>query len=65
MSDAVKVTRKSYSSSPLPLPDMGYGTMLHETTLTDAAGNTYTGTGYTCEEADQKAGEKMNDGDRD
>jgi hypothetical protein len=65
MADDKNVERKDYSSTPLPLPDMGYGTRIHETTVTDDAGNKYTGTGWTRDEADQAAGEKMNRGEKD
>lgn len=61
----VNVERKSYSALPIPAPDMGYGLTIHETNLTDEAGNRYTGTGYTREEADKAAGQKMNNGERD
>jgi len=65
MKDAVKVERNSRSSLPFPAPGIGYGTTIHTTRLTDPAGNTFTGTGWTQDEADHAAGEKMQRTEKD
>ena len=56
------VNHKSYSSIPF-MPE-GVGPTLHETIITKGDG-TFTGVGWSREEADQKAGEKYNAGERD
>jgi len=59
MNDRIKVERQSHSSLPFSAPSRNGGTTIHTTRLTDARGNTFTGTGWTQDEADHAAGEKM------
>lgn len=57
----VSVSHDSTSVLPVPAPDMGYGTEIHTTTVTDANGNSYEGVGWTEDESNDAAGKAMND----
>lgn len=65
MNDRIKVERQSHSSLPFSAPGKNGGTTIHTTRLTDAKGNTFTGTGWTQDEADRVAREKLHRTEKD
>ena len=69
----VTLEHNSYSSNPIIESDRRsvvarnpvYGTRIHSTTITDAEGNSYTGVGWTEQESEKKANEKLDSGETD